>query len=220
MKKLLGILLATIVLSSFSNEKGMKGVKFKFTKAAVNDFNNITRLSAKGDRALAFSSLSAIEKSAVWEYKFSLYFEKYKKFPEKLAFLVEIHEEFTHYSYQPDEIEKFRKYAKENGVSIYMRAKSILGNDVEAYNLIYQLVPLKVSEFDPVPKKQAGRNELKPYPCDCIVGLPGGCSYWDTSQGILVFGYCSDYNCEQPIPGGGACGAYGTTPCDGWVCRF
>lgn len=216
MKNLLFIGLVLFVLSSFATPSMVSSpVKFKFTAEHVRIYENISKFKSGHLRSLAFGVLTPEEKKAVWEYKFSKYLTQYQDDQKKRSFIHKLYKEFSNYSYTPEGIEKFRSYANENWRQVFKEAASVLGSELEAFNLLFQVVPMKVSEM---PTNQNKELSLIYPDCECIQGQPGGCFYTEP-DGRVVFGICLSYKCTEN-PSGGACGFFGTSPCDGYGCGF
>ncbi len=210
------IILAFSAFTPFSLPK--HSIKFKFTASHVKIYEDIARLQYGHLRALAFGVLSPEEKRAIWEYKFSNYFNKFKQNPEKLEFIKKVYIEFSNYSYEPSEIHKFRAYANENWRRVYTEAIQVFGSQLEAFNMLFQIVPMKLEEMPQIGDEPKTKPLLIYPDCECIKGQPGGCFYTNPN-GTVVFGTCLSYSCTQD-PAGGGCGFFGTTPCDGYGCDF
>ena len=190
-----------------------------FNSEAQILFEKISAIKDLHDRKLALLTLSPVEKFKVWQYKFYLMFEKHKSNTEKIKFLESIYSDFAQLSYNSKDNLKRKEYSRSNSSILFSKARIIFG-DLEALNLLFQLVPLKISEI-PYKSQDILQNEklTVKFPCECIIGQPGGCYYLDEG-GNPVFGTCYDPNCEQPNPSEGGCGIYGYEPCDGYRCHF
>lgn len=216
MKNFLFVGLVLLGLSSFAAPSlTLRPVKLKFTENHVMIYKNIAKLKSGHLRALAFGVLTPEEKKAVWEYKFSIYFTRYQNDQKKSAFIYKLYKDFSNFSYAPGEIEKFRSYASEKWRQVFNEDSNVLGSELDAFNLIFQVVPIKVSEM---PTKQNEKFSLIYPDCECIMGQPGGCFYTEP-DGRVVFGICLSQKCKED-PSGGACGFFGTSPCDGYGCGF